>query len=160
MAEPKDTPKDTPGVIPPPLIFAAGLLVGWGLTRVLADPGLGLEWGVARYVAFGLIAAGLLIDGAAAGQFRRIGTRPEPWKPSTALATDGLYRFSRNPIYIGFALLYLGIAVAMNSLITVGLLLPCLVAVDRLAIAREEAYLAEKFGPAYEAYRKKVRRWL
>lgn len=152
--------EDTPGIIPPPLIFAAGLLVGWGLTRAVPDPGLGVGWDIARYVAFALIAAGLLIDGAAAGHFRRLGTHPAPWQPTTVLVTDGLYRFTRNPIYIGFALLYLGIAVAMNSLITVGLLLPCLIAIDRLAIVREEAYLAAKFGPAYEAYRKKVRRWL
>ncbi|KQW83231.1 isoprenylcysteine carboxyl methyltransferase [Brevundimonas sp. Root1279] len=146
--------------MPPPLIFAVGLAVGWGLTRVVVDPGLSVGWDVRRYVAFALIAGGLLIDGAAAGHFRRLGTHPAPWKETTALATDGLYRFSRNPIYIGFAMMYLGIAVAMNSLITVGLLAPCLIAIDRLAIVREEAYLAAKFGPAYEAYRKKVRRWL
>lgn len=151
---------DTPGIIPPPLIFAAGLLAAWALTNLIADPGLGVDWGIRRYIAFGLIAAGLLIDGAGAGQFRRIGTRAEPWKPTTALATDGLYRFSRNPIYIGFALMYLGFAIAMDSLIAVALLLPCLVAVDRCAIAREEVYLSRKFGPEYEAYKKKVRRWL
>lgn len=155
------TARDTPGVLaPPPLIYLAFLLAGWGLTFVVADPGIGLDWSVRRYLAFALIVGGILVDGAAAGQFRRIGTRPEPWKPSTALATDGLYRFSRNPIYIGFALIYLGVAVWIDSLIALAALLPCLVVIDRFVILREERYLAGKFGADWDAYRRKVRRWL
>lgn len=151
---------DLPGIVPPPLILAVSLLIGWGLTRVMADPGLGVGWDVRRYVAFVLIAGGILLDGVATGQFRRLGTRPEPWKPTTALATGGLYRFSRNPIYIGFALIYVGVAVAMDSLITLALLAPSMVLVDRLAVIREERYLAARFGAEWDAYRTKVRRWL
>lgn len=153
--------KDHPGVIaPPPLIYLGFLLAGWGLAKVLPDPGLGLVDMVRRGLALTLIVAGLVIDGAAAGHFRRLGTHVEPWKPSTALATGGLYRFSRNPIYVGFALAYVGFAVAMDSLITLALLLPCLVTIDRLVIVREETYLAARFGEAYADYRKAVRRWL
>lgn len=149
---------DLPGIVPPPLILAVSLLIGWGLTRVVADPGLGVGWDVRRYVAFVLIAGGILLDGVATGQFRRLGA--EPWKPTTALATGGLYRFSRNPIYIGFALIYVGVAVAMDSLITLALLAPSMVLVDRLAVIREERYLAARFGAEWSAYRTKVRRWL
>ena len=96
----------------------------------------------------------------AAGQFRRLGTPPEPWKPTTALATGGLYRLSRNPIYVGFAVTYLGFAVAMDSPVALALLIPCLIVVDRFVIAREERYLEGRFGDAFRAYRNEVRRWL
>ena len=154
--------RKTAGVIaPPPLIFLGFLLAGWGLSRAMGGPdGLGLEPQVRRIAAFVLIIGGLLLEGAAAGQFRRLGTPMEPWKPTTALSTNGLYRFSRNPIYVGFALMYLGFAVAMDSLVALAFLLPCLIVVDRFVIQREERYLAAKFGAEYEAYRARVRRWL
>ena len=164
---------DTPGVIaPPPLIYFAFLLAGWGLLTLgqrseIIEAGLGwLAWGfgletpVRRGVALVLIVGGLLLDGAAAGYFRRIGTAVEPWKPSTALATRGLYGLSRNPIYLGFAITYLGLSIAMDSIAALVLLVPCLWVVDRFVIQREEHYLAAKFGSEYEAYRARVRRWL
>ena len=80
--------------------------------------------------------------------------------PSTVLATDGLYRFSRNPIYLGFAITYAGLAVAMDSVLVLLLLIPCLIVVDRFVIRREERYLSAKFGADYDAYRARVRRWL
>lgn len=164
---------DTPGVIaPPPLIYLGFLLAGWGLAELGARPevveagfgwlaaGFGLDTVVRRGVALALIVGGILFDGMAAGLFRRRGTAVEPWKPSTALIVEGPYRFSRNPIYVGFAVTYVGLAIAMNSWIALILLLPCLWVVDRFVIQREERYLAGRFGPAYEAYRGKVRRWL
>jgi protein-S-isoprenylcysteine O-methyltransferase Ste14 len=165
--------RDLPGVIaPPPLIYLGILFVGWALARIggwpeAVDAGFGwlaagfnLETGVKRGAALALIIGGLLLDGMAAGLFRRRGTAVEPWKPSTVLINEGPYRFSRNPIYLGFAVTYVGLAIAMDSWVTLLLLLPCLVIVDRYVIQREERYLAAKFGDAYEAYRRKVRRWL
>ena len=164
---------DIPGVIaPPPLIYLGFLLAGWGLAELGARPeaveagfgwlaapfGLAIE--VRRGVALTLIVGGLLLDGMAAGLFRRRGTAVEPWKPSTALVIEGPYRFSRNPIYLGFAVTYVGLAIAMNSWVALLLLLPCIVVVDRFVIQREERYLAAKFGAGYEAYRAHVRRWL
>jgi protein-S-isoprenylcysteine O-methyltransferase Ste14 len=167
------TGRDTPGVIaPPPLIYLGFLLAGWGLTELGARTeaveagfgwlaaGFNLPVEVRRGGALALIVSGLLLDGVAAGMFRRRGTAVEPWKPSTALITDGLYRFSRNPIYLGFAITYLGLAIAMDSWVVLLLLLPCLAVVDRFVIQREERYLVARFGAAYDAYRGKVRRWL
>lgn len=164
---------DIPGVIaPPPLIYLGFLFIGWGMAQLGARPEAavnGLDWMAARFglemevrrgLALTLIVGGLLLDGMAAGLFRRRGTAVEPWKPSTALIIEGPYRFSRNPIYLGFAITYLGLAIAMDSWIALILLLPCLVVVDRLVIRREERYLANKFGAAYDSYRQKVRRWL
>jgi protein-S-isoprenylcysteine O-methyltransferase Ste14 len=122
--------------------------------------GFGLETQTRRMVSLPLIIGGLLLDGAAAGYFRRLGTAVEPWKPSTVLATSGLYRFSRNPIYLGFAITYVGLAVAMDSVLVLLLLIPCLFVVDRFVIQREERYLSAKFGADYDAYRARVRRWL
>ncbi|WP_439477228.1 methyltransferase family protein [Brevundimonas sp.] len=164
---------DIPGVIaPPPLIYLGFLFVGWGLAELGARPeaveaglgwlsaGFGLEMKVRRGVALTLIIGGLLLDGMAAGLFRRRGTAVEPWKPSTFLINEGPYRFSRNPIYVGFAVTYAGLTIAMDSALALFLLLPCLAVVDQFVIQREERYLAAKFGAAYDAYRQKVRRWL
>lgn len=165
--------RDHPGVIaPPPLIYIGFLVLGWGLAALGARPeaaaaglgwldtGFGLTTELRRGIALPLIFGGLLLDGMAAGLFRRHDTAVEPWKPSTALVTEGLYRFSRNPIYVGFAVTYAGLAIAMDSVLALALLVPCLAVVDRLVIAREERYLADRFGAAYAAYRARVRRWL
>lgn len=155
------TLKDNPGVLaPPPLIYLAFLLAGFGLGQLVGEPSLGLETGLRRGLAFVLVIAGLILDGAAAGHFRRLGTPPEPWKPTTALATEGLYRLSRNPIYVGFAVSYLGFGIAMDSPLALVMLAPCLIVIDRFVIVREERYLEAKFGAAYAEYRSRVRRWL
>lgn len=164
---------DTPGVIaPPPVIYLAFVLAGWALAELGDRPeavqaglgwlaaGFGLEMAVRRGVALTLIVAGILFDRVAAGLFRRRGTAVEPWKPTTTLIVDGPYRFSRNPIYIGFAVTYAGLAIAMDSWIALLLLAPCLFVIDRFVIQREERYLAAKFGSEYQAYRERVRRWL
>ena len=161
--------RDHPNVaVPPPLIYFAFLGLGWALDRYGVqiglpageDRSLGLGTELRRGLALALILGGLLLDGMAAGLFRRLGTAVEPWKPSTALATDGPYRFSRNPIYVGFAITYAGLAIAMDSRIDLLMLIPCLVVIDWAVIQKEEAYLARTFGAEYEAYRKRVRRWL
>ena len=153
--------RDHPGVIaPPPLIYLGFLLAGFGIGRLVSEPSLGLDADWRRGLAFALVIGGLLLDGIAAGTFRRLGTPPEPWKPTTALATGGLYKYSRNPIYVGFAITYAGFALAMDSPIALALLVPCLIVIDRFVIQREERYLTTKFGAEYQAYKGKVRRWL
>ena len=73
---------------------------------------------------------------------------------------DGPYRYSRNPIYVGFGITYAGFALAMDSPVALALLVPCLIVVDRFVIAREERYLEGRFGDAFRTYRNEVRRWL
>ena len=116
--------------------------------------------GVLRGVGIGIALVGAGLIAAALLQFRKAGNDPEPWKPDAAFVAQGLYRFSRNPMYLGMALLHLGIALALDSL---GALLTWPVAsvlIDRLVIAREERHLARRFGPEYQEYRRNVRRWL
>lgn len=145
---------------PPPLIFLGFLVAGWGLGHLLGEPSLGLDVPVRRGLAVAGLVIGLGVEVWAVGLFRRARTAPEPWRPTTALVTSGVYRFTRNPIYLGFAVVCLGLAVGLDSPLAILFLLPCLVVIDRFVIQREERYLAGLFGDAYDAYRRRVRRWL
>src|SRR3954454_7681491 len=150
---------DTAGVVaPPPLIFLAGLIVGFGLEALL--PGVDMpalvEWGLGGL----LVVAGLGLLLTFNASFSRKGTAVEPWKPTTAIVTTGPYRFTRNPAYLGMALTYVGIAV-LSSAVWVLVPLPFVIAViDRGVIAREERYLERKFGEEYVGYKRGVRRWI
>ena len=137
---------DHPGVIaPPPLIFLATLAAGWGLGWLLRLPDIPATPSI-RYAVGGLaVASGLGLAAWSAGAFRRRKTAVQPWKASTALVIEGPYGFSRNPIYVGFAVTYLGFAVAMDSPVALALLIPCLSVIDRFVIAREERYLEGRF---------------
>ena len=152
---------DTPGVIaPPPLLFlgalAIGLALDFGLLRV--PTGLPRSLRLGAGAAFAVLAAALLA--AALGRFRRAGTAVEPWRPSTALVTDGVYRLTRNPIYLATGLLYAGLALALDSVVALVLLPPLLALVQVGVVSREERYLEGKFGDDYRRYRASVRRWL
>jgi len=105
--------------------------------------------------------------GAAAGvgapprrPHRRAGTTPNPWRATTSLVTGGPYRFTRNPMYVGFTLWYLAATSWVNALWPLLLLPLVLLVMQRGVIAREEAYLRRRFGREYEEYSVGVRRWL
>lgn len=153
--------RDTPGVVaPPPLIFLGALALGVGLDFGVLRVPTGLP-GWFRFGIGGVFAAAALgLAAAALWRFRRAGTAVEPWRPSTALVTDGVYRFTRNPIYLGMALLYLGSALALDSGVALALLAPLLATVQVGVIGREERYLESKFGDEYRRYRASVRRWI
>ena len=142
----------------PPNLFVASLAVGFALE--LAFPSRIVSLPVRLLLGPGLIAAGLVVVYTAIGQQRRAGTNIETHRPTETIVRDGLYRFSRNPIYIGLVLLYLGVAVLGDSVWVLALLAPLLVVMHYGVIAREEAYLERKFGDMYRSYRASVRRWL
>ncbi len=147
----------------PPALYAAGIVVAyllqwwWPLRPMTAGSGLML---VARPVGWVFIAASIILPIWAVGLFRRAGTTPNPTRPTTALVFTGPYRFTRNPMYLGLALLQAGLAMATNTLWPLLTLVPVVVAVRRLIIDREERYLGAKFGDEYRAYQARVRRWL
>jgi protein-S-isoprenylcysteine O-methyltransferase Ste14 len=103
------------------------------------------------------IAGWLALDGAAMLSFSRAGTSMIPVRPSAALVTTGPYRFTRNPVYLGMAFLYLAFAIGLGPLIALPVVLAT---VDRLVIAREEAYLVRRFGQPYRACLEETRRWV
>ncbi len=150
---------DNAGVIaPPPLLFLApflaGLLVHWFLPITLALPLF------ARLLGLPLLLIGLLLNVGFIATMRRAGTPIDPRKPVNHLLTNGIFRFSRNPSYLAFALTYLGVAVLVNSLWPLLGLLIALAAIQFGVIAREERYLIRTFGAEYQEYRSRVRRWL
>ncbi|MGC9977203.1 MAG: isoprenylcysteine carboxylmethyltransferase family protein [Syntrophales bacterium] len=92
--------------------------------------------------------------------FWRARTSPFPIKPSTALVTDGPYRFTRNPIYVSLACLYVGLALWFDVFWALVLLPVVIVVVSYYTISSEERYLERKFGEEYLRYKTRVRRWL
>jgi protein-S-isoprenylcysteine O-methyltransferase Ste14 len=151
--------RDISGVIaPPPLVFLAGLAVGFLLQALLSDTSLP---GAVRWVLGGvLLFAGLALLFSFERAFHRKATAANPWRPTTAIATDGPYRLTRNPAYVGMALVYLGIALLADALWVLLPLPLVLLIIDRGVIAREERYLERKFGREYLDYKRRVRRWV
>jgi protein-S-isoprenylcysteine O-methyltransferase Ste14 len=154
------THPDSPRIFtPPPLLYLAGLVLG------LAIDGR-LSWGVppasliSRAIALGLASIGLVLIVSGLAWFRRMGARPEPWSPATILVTSGIYRLTRNPMYLGLTLLHAGLALLFRSPAAGAILVPLVLVMNFAIIPREEAYLTRRFGDSYSAYRARVRRWL
>ena len=153
------SPSDSPNIfVPPPLLFVAAIATG-----VLIDGNV-LDWAHATHpsqlAGIAVALAGVSLIFVSLGLFRRFRTRPEPWQPSSALITSGLYRLSRNPMYLGMAVTSAGVALYFESLAAAILLAVVVAIIDRFVIQREERYLARRFGADYDAYRARVRRWL
>jgi protein-S-isoprenylcysteine O-methyltransferase Ste14 len=150
---------DTPGLpAPPPLIFIAGLLVGGVLEAIF--PTDSPAWWVRGLVGVVGLGGAYLLAGRALRSFATVDTSPNPFEPTTAIATDGPYRFTRNPMYLGMTLAYIGLTFAIGILWALAVLPVVLLIIDRLVIAREERYLEARFGDEYRAYKRRVRRWL
>ena len=147
-------------LVPPPLIFAAGLIIGW-LLHLWRPIFITAGSSTARLVAAAAcIVIYLALFLGALRLFRRAGTSVIPTRPTTALVTGGVYRFTRNPLYVSMVALYVGIALLIDSWWPIVLLPVVVLVIDRAVIAREERYLASVFPAEYAAYRARVRRWL
>lgn len=145
--------------VPPPLVYVAGLVSGWLLERWRPWPIPGLATTRVVIATVG-VALWLVLTGGALGLFRRARTTFLPNRSSSVLVTTGPYRLTRNPMYLGLAALYLGIAFWLASWWPVLLFPAVIVIIDRFVIVREERYLSAAFPEAYAAYRARVRRWL
>jgi protein-S-isoprenylcysteine O-methyltransferase Ste14 len=150
----------TSGVrFPPPLLFLLPLALGLVLTLwVFPTPLIAVTfaWALACLPLLfwlGLAASSLLA-------FRRARTSINPTVPTAALVMHGPYRISRNPMYLSFVLLYLGLAIGFQSFWALLLLPLAFWAVEFRVIRLEERYLEQKFGSEYVRYREQVRRWL
>lgn len=146
-----------PGVrVPPPILVAAILAAVWAMRGMVAAP-LGLAFPVLGNVVF-LVALGLVLW--ALFSLFRAGTNPRPDTPDQALVEGGPFRFSRNPIYLGFVLVVLGFALRWGDLWGWLAVAATQQLLDRLIARQEEPYLKARFGDAYQAYAARVRRWV
>ncbi len=153
-----DVPDNAGVRLHPPILLIVAILVGHGLQQAWAlELPNGSGWSVAGGA---LIAVVVVIAIAGSVQFYRAETNVLAHKPSSNLIQSGLYRFSRNPIYVSGLMLQLGIGLLMNNLWIVLLVPVSKLVFDKYVIAREEAYLERTFGEVYVDYKLSIRRWL
>lgn len=152
---------DVAGVIAlPPLIFLGFLGAATVLEAIVPFP-VPVAHSLALYVAGATLAAcGFVMIAIGTRRFVAAGTNIPPTLPTTALVVDSIYGRTRNPLYLGTSLIYLGLSVAAGSLWAIALLVPLLWVINVGVVKREERYLERKFGDAYRDYKARVRRWI
>jgi protein-S-isoprenylcysteine O-methyltransferase Ste14 len=146
--------------LPPPLQASLSLLGMWLIARCFPAFNVVFAWHAALAILFAGIGGTWLVAGVSA--FRRAKTTVNPLKPqaTSTLVTGGVYRFSRNPMYVGLLFVLAGWGSYLANGLAL-LVLPLFVAsMTRWQIIPEERIMAAKFGAGFEAYKRSVRRWL
>jgi protein-S-isoprenylcysteine O-methyltransferase Ste14 len=146
------------GIVRPPLLFLCSMLAG--ILVDIAWPLPFLPRALALPVGSSPVVVAIALFSWAVGELRAAGTPVPGSKPTTAIVRAGPYRISRNPIYLAFSLLQLGLASWVNSGWLVVTLVAGVALIVGVVIPREERYLEERFGAAYLDYKASVRRWL
>lgn len=146
------------GIARPPLIYLCSILGGVALDFVFSLPFVPRPIGTLLGITIVLVA--VVLFSFSLQQLRAAGTPVRGNKPTTTIVRTGAYRFSRNPIYVSFSLLQVGIAMWVNILWVLLTLAPAVVLMSCVVIPREERYLERKFGAEYLAYKDSVRRWI
>jgi protein-S-isoprenylcysteine O-methyltransferase Ste14 len=152
-----------PNTIPwPPILYVVGLIAPWLLQRfiplpsaVFDDPFDAIQSGA----GYGIVAAGVAVASFAIRSFMGADTAIHPTHPARRLVTFGIYNQTRNPMYLGAMLAFLGLAIATGNLWRFAALPMLFIGLRELAIVREEAHLAAKFGADWTEYAGRVRRW-
>jgi len=139
----------------PPAIHVASIAIGFFLQWALPIPMFGMRIPGVLLLA---IALGLIVWSATL--MSRAGTTPNPTRPTTALVILGPFRFTRNPMYLAWELIIVGVGLAANSPWVILMALPAAFLTRRLVIDKEERYLETKFGAEYLDYKARVRRWI
>jgi len=106
------------------------------------------------------LVVGVVINLVADRAFHAAQTTVRPFEKSSALVTSGVFRVSRNPMYLGFVLLLIGLAVLLRSLTPYLVVVAFAALLERQFVAAEERMLAEQFGADWQRYRQRTRRWL
>jgi protein-S-isoprenylcysteine O-methyltransferase Ste14 len=152
---------DSPQVnknIHPPFVALSYIVVAMILNRYVPVPPDMPAFG--RYIGLALTFVGFMLGVNAFIEFRKARTTLDPHGSVKVLVTSGVYRFSRNPIYLGFFLMVVGFPLYFESLWGLAAAPLFATTMSRLVIEKEEAYLEEKFKEQYTGYRSRVRRWL
>jgi protein-S-isoprenylcysteine O-methyltransferase Ste14 len=147
--------------IPPPWVFILAYLAGGTVQRFLpiVIPSPDLAW-IIRVAGFVFVAVGIAIAFSAVGIFRKAKTTIVPHETPSTLVISGPYRFTRNPMYVGLTLVYLGVAGTRNEIWPVIVLPLVLAYINFLVIPVEEKNLRGVFGDEYQNYGERVGRWL
>jgi protein-S-isoprenylcysteine O-methyltransferase Ste14 len=144
-------------VLPPTYLFIAIVIMLvlhflFPVTKIITFP-----WNLLGVIPF---TVGLVMNLIADRVFKKVGTTVKPYEKSITLMTNGVFRISRNPMYVGFALILLGIAIFMGSVTPYVVVIVFPILMDRIFIRTEERMLEETFGEVWLEYKKKVRRWI
>jgi protein-S-isoprenylcysteine O-methyltransferase Ste14 len=146
------------GLVRPPLVYLGAIVLG--LIGHVLWPGQVVPRSIGTPVGALLTLAGVALFIYAVRTFRAAGTPIPGNRPTTTIVRTGPYRFSRNPIYLAFSLLQLGLALWVNSLSLAITLIPGVALMSSVVIPREERYLEARFPSEYASYKASVRRWL
>jgi len=154
-----DDGQNNPAIrVPPPLIYLLPLILGLVLDRRSHVPFLPRR--VGRIIGWPMVGGGVLLAGWFRQTMREADAPVRTDKPVPRLTTEGPFRYTRNPAYLGLAMIYAGIAGVRNAPWAILLLPLVLYVTQREVIGREERYLEQSFGEEYLAYKTRVRRWV
>ena len=145
---------------PPPLLYLGAILFGWLLDYLLPIPAIALSVDISRLLGVIFLLAGIAVNIGGVMQFRIQKENLIPWTGSEKMIAEGIYKITRNPMYLGMTLIVVAIGLFFSSYAIVVLGLFAAIVIDRLVIAREEAYLEARFGQSYTDYKTQVRRWI
>ena len=159
-SSPPNTARDVanPGLVRPPLVYLVSVVTG--VLIQLVRPLAFLPRTLAAPLGSSLVVLAVALFFYSVAKFRAAGTPVPARKPTTVIVRTGPYRFSRNPIYLAFSLLQLGIAIWVNSAWLLATLVGAVALIHYVVIRREEQYLERRFGDEYLNYKASVRRWL
>jgi protein-S-isoprenylcysteine O-methyltransferase Ste14 len=145
-------------LLPPPVLLLATIVLGAVFHFLLLGP---FTFTPMRSVLGGaLVVLSVLTIGACIRRFKTAGTPFRPVSPATAIVSSGLYRVSRNPMYVGMAGILLGLSLLLGSYVLALALLPFVVIVHFGVVLPEERYLEALHGEPYRQYKQSARRWL
>jgi len=154
-----DAPPDSPGVLVfPPVLFLGSLLVGGLLQHFWPVHLPGMPW--VRIAGALLAVAGGTVVLWGRTVMLAAGTNIIPTRPVLAFVSSGPFRFTRNPLYLGNSVVYVGLTLIFNAVWLLVPFVPALVILQWGVIRREERFLEGKFGDTYLNYKTRVRRWL
>lgn len=142
---------------PPPIVFILSILMAYGIQYLIAIEIRNIP--LLLYIGSIFVALGLAILLIATVSFKRAQTNIKPWKPTSQIISSGIFAYSRNPIYLSFCVITIGIGLIDNNLWVTLSFIPSIIVIYFIAIKKEELYLENKFGQEYLAYKEKVRRW-
>lgn len=147
-------------IIPAPLLVLAFLAGGFIANNVHPLPIVSASSGLCIAIGAALVVVALAMGLAALRQFHAHRTPSSPYSPATTIVTGGIFRVTRNPMYLGFVLIAFGAGIGFNSWWLLAAAILLWLSLDLLVIRPEERYLRSRFGAEYESYAARTRRWL